>query len=265
MVIVIAVIAILAALITPLAVNQIMQARYDACREELDLIKKAIVGDPALIEAGTRSSYGFVGDLGILPRANLGDLGFDENNRLGDLLEQNGLQGWDGPPTFDIWFGWRGSYVSDDLDAWGRRYRYANYWPGGTPTFQALPLVIARIWSVGPDGNDDGGANDDVFIDIRTDEAFSMISGNTLDECAVSVQFQSIILTYPDGDNTLVQETITPAVNQVLFNFSNPIPIGIRQIRFLAEVGDITDITQFLYINNGPNTTKNLRDPDACI
>ena len=45
MVIVIAIIAVLAALITPLAVNQITQARYKTCREELSLLKKTIVGD----------------------------------------------------------------------------------------------------------------------------------------------------------------------------------------------------------------------------
>ena len=67
LVIVIAVIAILAGLITPLAVNQIEQARYDAAKEELKIIKTAIVGDPSLIEGGTRSSFGFVGDLGNLP------------------------------------------------------------------------------------------------------------------------------------------------------------------------------------------------------
>jgi hypothetical protein len=92
-----------------------------------------------------------------------------------------------------------------------------------------------------------------------------MVSGNTLDECAVSVQFQRLDLTYPDGDNTIVQDTIIPALNQVLYNFTKPIPIGIRHIHFEVEAGDSTVIDQFLYINNGPNTTKNLRDPDACI
>lgn len=262
-VIVIAVIAILAALIAPLAVNQVTQARYDACREELKIIKQAIVGDPSLIENGTRSSFGFVGDLGILPRDNLLALGFDTQDlTLGDIMNQNGFQGWSGPPAFSIWFGWRGPYISEDRDPWGNRYYYDNFWPAApNPTFLNLPLIIARIWSAGPDGVDNNGGNDDLAIEIRTDEAFSMISGNTLDEDSVSVQFQSIILTYPDGGAALHQDPITPVANQVIFNFTNPIPIGVRQIYFLPEVGDVTDVTQFMYINNGPNTTKNLQDP----
>ena len=82
MVIVLAVIAILAAMIAPLAVNQITQARYDACREELQIIKQAIVGDPSLIEGGVRSSYGFVGDIGVIPVS------------LQELVTNPGLQDW---------------------------------------------------------------------------------------------------------------------------------------------------------------------------
>ncbi len=57
-IIVLAVISILAALIVPLALNQITQKRYTTCREELQLLKQAIVGDATLVAGGVRSSFG---------------------------------------------------------------------------------------------------------------------------------------------------------------------------------------------------------------
>ncbi len=264
LVVVIAIIAILAALITPIGVNQLAQARADACREELANLKKAIAGDPALVENGSRSSFGFVGDLGTLPRANLGALGLGTNNTLGDLLTQNGLPGWSGPPPANtIWFGWRGPYISDIRDPWGNDYHFAAAWPATPFTFNDLPAALATITSLGPDGT--LGTDDDQFINIRTDDVFSMVSGNMLDECSVGVTFQTIQLTYPVGTTVLQTDTITPAAGDVLYNFTNPIPLGVRLIRFLAETGDTTDVRQYIYINNGPNTTKNLKDTDACI
>lgn len=254
MVIVIAIIAILAALITPLAVNQISQKRLDVCRDELMIIKKAIVGDPSLVEGGIRTSFGFVGDLGVLPQT------------LTDLIEQGA--GWPGTQTSaqGVTWGWRGPYINEITDPWGRTYLYANFWPPAIPdpVFQNLPLVIARVWSTGPDGID--GNADDLVIEIRTDEAFSMISGNTLDECDVSIQFQQIVFSYPNGNPNLRQFTITPAPGEFIYNLTYPVPIGVRQVYFITEAGDtgITQGRQYIYINNGPTTSKNLKDPDAC-
>lgn len=253
MVIVIAIIAILAALITPLAVNTITQGRIDACIKELENIKKAIVGDPELVQNGTRSSFGFVGDIGLLPAT------------LDQLTDGTGLPAYpQTSPSGNTTWGWRGNYISDYRDPWGRDYLYINNWPGGSPTFLALPPIIAVIRSVGPDGQDDGGADDDISIVIRTDEAFSMVSGNMLDECGAGVQYQSVQLNYPVGTTTLGSQLLIPGAGQVVFNFTIPVPIGVREISFLAEVGDTTTQTQFMIINNGPSTTRNLKDPDVC-
>lgn len=251
MVIVIAIIAILAALITPLAVNTITQGRYDACIKELQNIKKAIVGDPELVQNGTRSSFGFVGDIGLLPAT------------LDQLIDGSGLPAYPQvSPSGNITWGWRGSYISDYNDPWGRPYRYTSNWPGVSTPFQALPTVIATILSNGPDGAP--STADDLSIEIRTDEAFSTVSGNMLDECGAGVQYQQVILYYPFGTTTLGNQLITPIAGQVVFNFTYPVPIGVREIYFLAELGDTTTQTQYIIINNGPSTTRNLKDPDVC-
>jgi prepilin-type N-terminal cleavage/methylation domain-containing protein len=247
MVIVIAVIAILAALITPLAVNQVTQARYDACREELLIIKQAIVGDPSLVEGGVRSSYGFVGDLGVFP-LNLNEL---VTNTTGRPIWQAGPSG--------MYFGWRGPYVSEIKDPWGNYYFYTTNFPAGPLpySFQSLSSPIATIWSSGPDGNNDGGTNDDASITIGPDEAFSIISGNTLDEDLVSVQYQTITLSYPDGDATIAQSSLNPPP-QFRYSFTFAVPIGIRRLDYITDDG--TNGWKLISINNGPMTTVNLID-----
>ena len=79
----------------------------------------------------------------------------------------------------------------------GRNYLYENYLPGGNPDFRDLPQIIARVWSLGPDGLD--GTTDDISMEIKTDELFSMVSGNMLDEDGAAVTFRGINLIYPNG------------------------------------------------------------------
>ena len=250
MMIVIAVIAILAALIAPLAVNVITQNRINACIEELDIIKKAIVGDPSLVEGGTRSSFGFVGDMGTLPRENLNDLGFPLNNfTLGDLIYQNGLQGSPGPGT--VLWGWRGPYINEDLDPWGRQYIYR--------TITGNPLISAIIRSMGQDGID--GTADDISISIHVDEVSAMVQGNTLDNCGAGTA-SDIDIDYPDGTTvTQIDLADTTAENPIYSSGGTRIPIGIRRIVF--TVGG-TSYPRLLYINNGPQTVVNFRVPGTC-
>lgn len=243
MIIVIAIIAILASLITPLAVNYITQKRYDACNDELKIIKEAIIGDSSLIEGGTRSSFGFVGDLGRLPL------------NLVDLTTQGTMPSWQ--QSSFVWFGWRGPYISDIKDPWGNNYYYTNNWPGGTPNFQSLNNIIAVIWSAGQDGI--SGNTDDVSINIRAEEAFSMVSGNTLDQCGAGAGFNSIQIHYPAMSSVVATTAINTLLASPHFNIQTAIPIGIRYI----TVGTPA-MNKLIYINNGPLTIVNLRTPGVC-
>ena len=263
MVIVIAVIAILAALIAPLAVNVVEQKRINTCKEELDIIKNSIIGDSSLVQGGTRSSYGFVGDIGALP------ISLDELVRRfqqpGDTLTrlaypQNSGYGW--------YWGWRGPYVSEVVDPWGRNYYYQNNWPTGTPTFQQLPTILAAIWSAGPDGVNNNGTNDDPVVYIRSDEAFSQVSGNTFDRDYVMVQFTGqadppgittpITLDYPNGTSISHASLNAGYGTPPIYFFNAPIPEGIRSIRFNPSTAAQTLL---IYIANGPMTVINLVDP----
>lgn len=259
MVIVIAIIAILAALLAPLAVNRITQARYDACQEELKLIKEAIIGDPSLIEGGARASFGFVGDLGSLP-ANLGELVNRDPAR--PVYQQWG--------TTAMFYGWRGPYISEVVDPWGRNYNYLLVNPTNDDK------RVALIWSAGADGLTnadpliaDPANTDNVLISISQDEVFAMISGNTLDECDAASNFTNILVTYPNGTavvTTTAQVTdITDPVYEVLTGDTASnlgIPLGVRLITFTTA--GATTVTTLIHVSNGPMVTKNLKAPGAC-
>jgi general secretion pathway protein G len=253
MIIVIAVIAILAAMITPLAVNQINQKRFDAARDELAEIKKAIVGSSDLVSGGTRNSYGFAGDLGLVP------LRAPNGNGLLELLSQGALPSWQ--QSSGVWWGWRGPYLSDVRDPWGRDYDYADYWSGGAP---AGSYLLARVWSYGPDGVNDSGvtgtspSGDDLYIDIRYDEVFSRVTGNTVDSCGASAAFTDITLFYPRRTGVF-STTFSTTVANPIFNPAEVFPIGVR----LIAVSNPAMQQQF-YVANGPLTVVNLRTPGVC-
>jgi prepilin-type N-terminal cleavage/methylation domain-containing protein len=249
MVIVLAVIAILAALITPLAVNQITQSRYDAAREELLVIKQAIVGDPSLIEGGSRSSFGFVGDLGVLPSAadGLEDLVGNTIYSTFTVVYSN----WPQTHASNLIWGWRGPYISEYTDPWGNEY---NYTTAGLPAY-----IAARIWSIGADQVN--GTSDDVSIDIRADEVTSMISGNTLDQCGRSSTYGTPIRIYYPAGTAGVLSIDATYTSPPIFQFAS-IPIGLRTITFTTATP--TTVTKFITINNGPMVTFNLMDPGVC-
>lgn len=276
MVIVLAVIAILAALITPLAVNQVTQARYDAAREELLIIKQAIVGDPSLIEGGVRSSYGFVGDLGVMP-VSLQEL----------VTNPNGLPIWQRDAPSRLWWGWRGPYISEYTDPWGRNYSYL------IRVATIADHTRIAVWSLGPDGadsssddimNDISGTGDDSYGDdssiirVYEDDLQSTVSGNVTDPCGAQAPCDVanptvITIYYPNGTAIIQTLSITLNTGIPIFDTATTatpqLPIGVRAINATIPYIDATgnqigNVIRFIYINNGPLTSVNLRPAGAC-
>jgi type II secretory pathway pseudopilin PulG len=126
--VILAVLAILALAITPMVLQQLVDAKVDATRQEATLLHEAIVG-----RAATPGSFGFFGDMGRWPVA------FEELLRPAP-----------GTPLFttatfrNVGMGWKGPYINagasgDDVlnDAFGRPYRGA---------------ATGQVRSAGPDG-----------------------------------------------------------------------------------------------------------------
>jgi len=126
--VILAVIAILAAIITPMVLQQLVDAKVEATRREAKLLHEAILGRPDI-----PGSFGFFGDMGRWP------VSFDELLRPAP-----------GTPLFttdtfrNVGMGWKGPYLNTGdtkedvlLDAFGLPYRGAG---------------TGRVQSAGPDG-----------------------------------------------------------------------------------------------------------------
>jgi prepilin-type N-terminal cleavage/methylation domain-containing protein len=135
-VIVIAVLAILATAITPMILQQVMDAKVQTTRNEAKVLHEAIVG-----RSDVKGSFGFVGDLGHFPAS------FKELVKPAPEM-----------PLFNnvtvrgVGMGWKGPYINtgdakDDylVDAYGRAYTGAE---------------TGQIRSAGPDG--EFGTTDDI-------------------------------------------------------------------------------------------------------
>ena len=112
LVIIIVTLGILAAVAVPKFADMAEASKVNATRQELQALKKAIIGDPSVTAGGSYIDRGFEGDVGFVP------------GRLQDLVSKpdsvaayNALTrlGWNGP-YID---GSGGAYLSD---AWGGAY-----------------------------------------------------------------------------------------------------------------------------------------------
>ena len=112
--VIIVILGVLAGVAVPVFSNFTTSARINATREEMNTIKRAIVGNPAAVSGGQYIDRGFEGDCGFVPSALI-DLArkpdsvavYDRLNRLG----------WNGPYLDSS----RGEYLKD---AWGNNYTY---------------------------------------------------------------------------------------------------------------------------------------------
>jgi prepilin-type N-terminal cleavage/methylation domain-containing protein len=125
-IIVIAMLAVMAGAMAPLAVRMIDSGRQDATLERQKSIYRSILGDPSA------PGSGFLSDIGRLPGANLSELA-----AVGSL------------PLYSIQpcgvgMGWRGPYLLEGVDTAGRPL---DGW--GTP----MVLISGQVSSAGPDHN----------------------------------------------------------------------------------------------------------------
>ena len=126
LVVILGVLAILAAVVTPSMMQQVGATRLEATRDETHVLYEAMVGPGA---GGT--NFAFLGDIGRLP------------NNLQELVQPGTLPSYTTATTRNVGIGWRGPYVNagtsptDYLtDGFGRTYT----------------LAMGQVRSTGPDG-----------------------------------------------------------------------------------------------------------------
>ena len=111
--IIIVVVGIVASLALRSMESLMKDARQIETEREMDILAKAIAGDPSImaVAGGERSEFGYVGDVGALPP------------NLEALVTDPGYDTWNGPylpPSFSK--GTNGY----DTDAWGTAYEYTG-------------------------------------------------------------------------------------------------------------------------------------------
>jgi prepilin-type N-terminal cleavage/methylation domain-containing protein len=206
LVVVIAVIGILVAAVTPAVVQRIMDGRIDETRVETQALYEGMVGKPS------DSRFGFVGDLGRLPTS------------FTELAQPGGLPAYTTGTTRGVGMGWRGPYVNigtsanDYLtDAFGRAYTGAS---------------SGQVRSAGPDGVA-GNADDIVYPPAApviggtvTATVKTIVTGKTL----VDPAGYRVDLFYANGGaETSIADAAAP------FSFGN-VPMGVHAISVVKTV-----------------------------
>ncbi len=215
----------------PLFLQRSSENRQVRTVRQLDKIKKAIIGDPDMMVEKTRHSFGFVGDIGIVPRAN----------SLDDLFNVNGLPAAAQAPGSGIWYGWRGPYLDDDvinihgtnyytetLDGWGNQIGYQAV-AGGT-----------ELRSPGADGV--SGNGDDVVATITDTEIHNYVSGQILSRelphSPIPNPGWQVAISYPSGTAGWVTSNFTLDANGYDTSRAptiTKIPIGARFFQIVGE------------------------------
>lgn len=258
-----AILSIMAGTLVPMLYKTWESNEIAVTRGRMLELKKAMVGDRALVQQGIRTHYGFVGDNGLLP-AGIQDL----VTNFGTFANWNGpyLGGFD-PATYKS-------------DAWGNGIAYARHNPFLSVSGMS---VAATLRSAGPDRTfgtgDDIDENSDLDLQILEDDVWptATVQGNlsytfTVGTSEVTPAYWADILaSYHDGAGmaTTVTVCIPLAVGPVQVgvpknvgqsfeeNFGIELPVGRIKLRsrlfsdngctaFLAETNEMAT-----FINDG--------------
>ncbi|UCC44364.1 MAG: type II secretion system protein [Candidatus Zixiibacteriota bacterium] len=200
--------------------------RTEETKRELELLAHAIAGNPELLSAGGRSSYGYVGDVGALPP----DL---------DALAANpgGYSTWNGPYIHDqLSAGGADAYFK--VDAWGTAYAYA-----GSTTISSTggPVAITRSLA---------NSVDDLLYNKVSVVVFSLCGAPPGTGYQDSI---TVLLTFPDGAGDWSISSGSPDAGGRLDIDS--IPIGLHDLRVVYLPDSDTLIRR---INIDPGTAQYL-------
>jgi hypothetical protein len=201
LIVIVAVLAILAAAVTPAVMQQILDTRIETTQDETRVLYEAMVGPPT-----GETRFGFAGDIGRLP------------NSFRELVQPSGLPLYTTNTVRSVGMGWRGPYVNTGTssgdaftDGFGRPYT----------------IESGQVSSAGPDGIA-GNADDIVYPPfpptVTGDVSVSLkeMQGNkvTTDPSGYRVDLYYAL----NGVEAVVSDTGVP------YTFSG-VPIGLHAVR----------------------------------
>jgi general secretion pathway protein G len=217
---VIILIGILVALSTGSLTGSINEARFQQTVLKLRQIRNAMVGDPEIKENGSRTSFGFLGDMGAVPNAA-------DSAGILKLSAGTGLAAFAVDPVTRLSTGWNGPYLGQGstgedytLDAWGNTIEFVHSPAGSSPY---------TITSKGADGAAGGsGLNQDIVMSIPKESVLVTVAGFVCQNGGPYSGATEVTLNLPDGSGAVTSQSSVPNA-EGYFSFSN-VPIGIRSI-----------------------------------
>ena len=223
-IIVLSVLAILMGIAVPMIYRQLASSAEQATKEEMENLKKALIGDPTKIQNGVRTDFGALGDWGGLPPT------------LQALVEAQ-TPAWSYDKEKKAGAGWKGPYISGEegeylLDGWGNEYVYstADYTNGKGE------LVDGKIVCYGPDKAEGGG--DDLTIEILKKETTAKVFGYIRDSEGNYLSNASVTIFFPQNGLLFQQSCLTDTKGYYEFN---NIPFGIRSVQAEPKLVYIKD------------------------
>ncbi len=210
---VVALMAIVGAVTIGLISSSVDETRFNETSAKLKHIRDAMIGDVHIQEANTRTSFGFLGDVGAIPTA------------ITDLVTNPTLPAFAVDQTVRFGIGWNGPYLigapNEDFttDAWGRAIVYA---PAAVP---------ATLTSLGADGTTGGtGLNEDIVVTLPTELTTATVSGFVCQSKGPFILSAQVELNYPNGSAVLTQsEVLVAPADKGYFSFAS-VPFGVRSI-----------------------------------
>lgn len=208
---------ILAVIVPAVSLPAIQEGRVERTKARLLAIRRAIVGDPSQMVRGSRSDFGFLGDMGSVPSA------------LDELITQPGGSGtYTQDQDVRFAYGWNGPYLDTSdpeldwsRDAWGTLWDYV----AGTSSTSTV------ITSFGADGQAGGtGLDEDLVVEIPADLKRFTLHGFVTDAGGgVFTGTAEVYLNDLDGSGQLqspISGTLQPSG---YFSFSN-VTMGRRSL-----------------------------------
>jgi hypothetical protein len=251
--IVLAVVAILVATVGTALYSITDDARKTAALNQLDRVKKGLVGEARVIPTGEKDvrRFGYIGDIGTLPSSltALTTIGSYPDYQIDSLLQMGA--------------GWRGPYepvLPNDVsvDPWGHALVLTV--AAGTSALTGAPTV-ATIKSLGPDGLN--GTGDDLSVELYKAEAFSQVLGYVKDATGATVAGIQVSLYQPLDGNIQTVTAVTD--NDGLYTFAD-VPQGERVIQLTPKLsfqpnsattsGTNLNNVQFVVENLGKDATS---------
>ena len=227
-IIMIAIIAIIMA--TGMKANQNVQFRekFENTIVEMQMLKRAIVGNSLLKTNGIRNNFGYVGEMGRLPSS------------LSELMTRASQSAVVYYSAFHLSSGWAGPYLQETFTNYTSnplKDEFDNLYEWDlTEIPNSGDTISARIISRGADNTIGGtGIDADITIDLFKREWKGSITGKAFDSAGKKLKKATVKLYYPDGSGGISSKTkITNGKG--IFSFYE-IPFGPRSLSFTPKGG----------------------------